>query len=1038
MVSAAQQTGAVLDAVGAKGEASATKIVTAGEKVTASMVRQYSTLQEAQRAWAAEARAMSSVSDAQARLERTQTEAAVAQLRAADAVKASTAAASAGAAALTQAGTAAEGASLPLGRLRQSFTSLAAQMTGTSPVIDRILTTLGSFGVGNAAVIGIVAGIAAIGFAWRKLNADASAEAKEATDRIKALRDEMKKAQDATGDMAVAAARAEVKTAQAALDAAQRPTYGAAGAKTGIATDNTSAIAAAKTALDQANTDLFQALQDKTKIDNQMTDEGRRSQDEQLASVIRFGVNAGAAIKQAQAIIAADRIKIPQLLQAGNDPVQVAQLIDEVNTLEGAFKKGAASIAHADDAVTHFKDVLAQLDDEAHAFGKDDAIDTRMRQIAREIDRQITLLKRAKGVDNAPAIAALEADKQQLPAAGDALKANRQTQFNDSLDAQITKMRDANAAQVALDATRSQSVSITNDVMIANAGSLAVEEAQARATQQHTVVAQQYIDTIRQLAEAHEREAIQAKQPDTFVTSAQTLAAQTQENINTRTGDPSAELQHLNAAYIDALDAQHGLVQGSADYKTIQEAINVILRARKGLLDATRTAEQQAAKQAAESWNAVAAALHGVGDVATALGGSILGKLLNPGANIAQGIAAFTQAASAVDSQGNAQPNITGEVTAGFGVVGSGIAIISTLVQAFTQQDQIEIETHAITKANTDAITQNTLKLQGFIAQSADNATKAAAALQAFERSGNAVLRVYNNQTGSFPGGGNLQSQINALTPFLQASGLTYNEFMAIAKSDGATLLDNQGRLSAAALQQFEAGLTAATQAAWTLSQSFSDESGLNILIAKSKGQTTTQDTLDAQWSAFTAAAPNAGEPNVNPNTLAGMNGIRTYVQGILAQEKAAQNAGTPFNYSQYGNFTSEQALNDALNQLLDPLNALTSTVNGVVDSLTNVPSGFKVAYDRFLSTNPGTDTVGPLSVAGPLQRGYRPSVGGTGTPADVSPAPITINGPVTIVSSATNYSDLVKDVGTQFQSAKGRGGTTRLGLVISQGQVAP
>jgi len=92
-----------------------------------------------------------------------------------------------------------------IGRLRQSFASLAAQATGTSPMLDRIITTLGAFGAGNVVVIGVLAGITGVAYAIHEL----SGVSEQSEKALAALRGEIEKDGDALGTLSVKAAAAE-------------------------------------------------------------------------------------------------------------------------------------------------------------------------------------------------------------------------------------------------------------------------------------------------------------------------------------------------------------------------------------------------------------------------------------------------------------------------------------------------------------------------------------------------------------------------------------------------------------------------------------------------------------------------------------------------------------------------------------------------------------------------------------------------------------------------------------------------------------
>jgi hypothetical protein len=65
-----------------------------------------------------------------------------------------------------------------IGRLNNSLTVLARQATGTHPIVGQLADVVGTFAIGTAAMVPILAGIAAIAAGWRFMTRDAR-EAKE-------------------------------------------------------------------------------------------------------------------------------------------------------------------------------------------------------------------------------------------------------------------------------------------------------------------------------------------------------------------------------------------------------------------------------------------------------------------------------------------------------------------------------------------------------------------------------------------------------------------------------------------------------------------------------------------------------------------------------------------------------------------------------------------------------------------------------------------------------------------------------------------
>jgi len=53
---------------------------------------------------------------------------------------------------------------------------------------------------------------------------------------------------------------------------------------------------------------------------------------------------------------------------------------------------------------------------------------------------------------------------------------------------------------------------------------------------------------------------------------------------------------------------------------------------------------------------------------------------------------------------------------------------------------------------------------------------------------------------------GDLQTQIDALTPYLSQAGLSYDQFKSLVKESGVSLFDEFGRMVPAAMQRFASG----------------------------------------------------------------------------------------------------------------------------------------------------------------------------------------------------------------------------------------
>lgn len=225
-----------------------------------------------------------------------------------------------------------------LGRVRQGLTTLVAQATGTMPIIDRLGgSLLMGFGLEATTMIAVLAGIAAVSYAWKSMETDADHLAKAVGDAMKKVKDETLKAQLDMGDLQLAAAQQNVKKAQQALNTANFGTYGAAGAKTGIAYVDPTEVANAKHLLDQANTDLTYWQARKSQLDYQIQSESEKSAADYLATLVRSGNATAAERQRALTLYQHDVAEIERLGQTQTDNVRRVALIAQSEELKNAL-----------------------------------------------------------------------------------------------------------------------------------------------------------------------------------------------------------------------------------------------------------------------------------------------------------------------------------------------------------------------------------------------------------------------------------------------------------------------------------------------------------------------------------------------------------------------------------------------------------------------------------------------------------------------------------------------------------------------------
>lgn len=229
------------------------------------------------------------------------------------------------------------------GRIRQGLTSVIAQATGTIPVLDRVGVQLLAMGAGGDIALAAIAGLAAIAYGYQYLTKEARESAKEQEAFLKSLRDEIKKTQDAMGDLTLAAAQANRDAAVVALAIAKQNEVSGAGGKagdSGLLADKTKQAAKA---LAEANELLLVAQQRKTEIDTKTRAESEKDYADNLAMLIKADQATSDERSRALALYKSNAAEIVALAKSQTDNVRRAMLIGENSTLGSAlFPKESA------------------------------------------------------------------------------------------------------------------------------------------------------------------------------------------------------------------------------------------------------------------------------------------------------------------------------------------------------------------------------------------------------------------------------------------------------------------------------------------------------------------------------------------------------------------------------------------------------------------------------------------------------------------------------------------------------------------------
>lgn len=414
--------------------------------------------------------------------------------------------------------------------------------------------------------------------------------------------------------------------------------------------------------------------------------------------------------------------------------------------------------------------------------------------------------------------------------------------------------------------------------------------------------------------------------------------AQLRSEVRVAHGETPLDLDKMFTTYRQNVTQTAGQISDAITHSNLPYGIQVeLITEINGLLKQMGIQPKTLtdADQLVSRLQSAASALRGLGDLANALGNSELGNLLNTGANAASNISDALK---------------THSVGSELGAAASAVALGREIVSALTS-NPIQAEHDAVTRGNTEALRELSVKMSGFI-PSATNTSVAASDIGAFLQAANAVKRFAANQThpqhiweGPAGGGGDLQSQIDAITPFLK--GITLDQLASLAKAQNITIYDSHGRLILSALTQLETALQNAATAAFSFTKSFSDQSTLAELRDKLAGKTTAQDDLARNVGLIQQLAPNLiGSTPFDTSTLAGQNAVRASLSELVNNIADGTIASGDF-----GGFQNLSELTGVIGSVTDSLNSLRTTVDSVTSTMSNVPPGFKIDLARYNAT---------------------------------------------------------------------------------------
>ena len=237
-----------------------------------------------------------------------------------------------------------------LNSLRSSVTSLAASLAGTAPGIAQFTGVLGSMALGSGVMIGVLAGMAALSFAWDRIGGAARKAKHEQDDAIESLR--KMQAVEAAGP----AGETALKTAEGAKRIAdlQRQIAEQQSRVRQFAPGSEGRVIAEKILADlQRDYDARASVVQKGEATVRHIE--ATSFAESVAQRLAFNQKDSAAREAALDRLARDRAEYARLLTLPNTPdnsAQIAKVVAEIKQLDDALhpKAGSSRAATRDDA----------------------------------------------------------------------------------------------------------------------------------------------------------------------------------------------------------------------------------------------------------------------------------------------------------------------------------------------------------------------------------------------------------------------------------------------------------------------------------------------------------------------------------------------------------------------------------------------------------------------------------------------------------------------------------------------------------------
>ncbi len=315
---------------------------------------------------------------------------------------------------------AAKGATLNVGRLNPTIASLAARAAGAHPVTGQLANVLGSFAIGSALTVGVLAGLAAVGFAWNKWTHDAREAAKAAKDAI----DEVERLARANmvgsvQSTAITEAQSEMTRLRALIDEAKRP-RSMAEIETGVSAPSEAAIAKLQAQYDRYSEIVEKAETQTSDAIDGANERNQQAYDSNLAALIAANKATEEERARARQRIAEHNAKLEELAkgpQTDETRAERARLAASAGQLTSALTRQPKAVQ-----IPEFDKLMRQLREQEVGFAQSERA---AYEYSLTLNKGLTPAQRSLVLAQFDATAAAEAQRQ---ADDDAAKATERFQ----------------------------------------------------------------------------------------------------------------------------------------------------------------------------------------------------------------------------------------------------------------------------------------------------------------------------------------------------------------------------------------------------------------------------------------------------------------------------------------------------------------------------------------------------------------------------------------------------------------------------------